>query len=317
MNPGSRRAIFAALAANMGITVLKFIGWTVTGATSMLAEAVHSIADSGNQALLLWGAAAADKAPDATHSFGYGRERYFWSFVVALILFTLGGLFAIVEGIERIGHPEPVARPEIAMAILVAGMLIEGLSLRTAIRESRVAKAGTSWWNFIRRTKSPELPVILLEDLGAMCGLTIALVGVALSAMTGNSVFDGWASISIGVLLCGLAAILAVEMKSLLIGESVNPVDDEAIRRAIEASPKVNRVIHMRTQHFGPDEILVGIKVEFASNVGFEELATAIDDAEARVREKLPDQEVMIYLEPDVFKPERLSPRDSPSKDGN
>jgi len=306
MNSGSRRAIFAALAANMAISVAKFGGYFVTGSASMLAESVHSLADSGNQALLLWGAAAAGRAPDASHPFGYARERYFWSFVVALILFSVGGLFAIVEGIERMLHPEPLNRPEVAVTILVIGLIVEGLSLRTAIHEARIAKGDDGWWAYIRRTKNPELPVILLEDFGALCGLAIALGGIALSVATGNGMFDGGASMLIGVLLCALAAILAVEMKSLLIGESVSSAESDAIRNAIESSTHVSRVIHMRTQHLGPNQILVASKVEFAPSVNFDELAQAIDDAEASVREQLVEREIMIYLEPDVFKPARV-----------
>ncbi len=301
MHSGSRRAILAALAANLGIAVAKFGGFLTTGSASLLAEFVHSVADSGNQALLLWGAAASARAPDPSHPFGYARERYFWSFVVALVLFSLGGLFAIVEGIERIGHPEPLSHPAVAVAILIAGCVFEGFSFRTAIRESKIAKGDAGWWAFVRETKNPELPVILLEDLGALCGLVIALVGVVLSVATGDPVFDGWASIVIGLLLSAVAAVLAIEMKSLLIGESANPQELDSIRIAIESSPEVHRVIHMRTQHMGPDEILVAAKVEFSAGVDFEGLTHAIDDAEKRVRERLDHREIMIYLEPDIF----------------
>ncbi len=303
METGNRRAIVAALGANLGIAIAKFVGFLITRSASLLAEAVHSVADTGNQALLLWGSSAAEKEPTPDHPFGYGRERYFWAFVVALILFSLGCLFAVVHGIEKFFHAEPLNEPQWAIGILLLGIVLEGGSFWTAVKTALPLKGDAGWWNFIRRTKNPELPVVLLEDLGALVGLAIALAGIVLSLVTGDPRYDAGASIVIGVLLGVIAAILTIEMKSLLIGESAAETDLEVIRSALESVPDVRKVIHLRTQHTGPDELLLGAKVEFAASLSFEELTHAIDRAEAGVRESLPALTVTIYLEPDVFEP--------------
>lgn len=304
MNPGNRRAVLAAMLANAGIAVAKFVGWLVTGAASMLAESVHSVADTSNQALLLWGSAAAARAPTPSHAFGYGRERYFWAFVVALVIFALGGLFAIYEGTSKLLHPHALTDPLVAISILVFGIGLEGYSFRTAVIEARRVKGDVSWWTFIQRSKSPELPVVLLEDLGALIGLALALLGVLLSAWTGDPRFDALGSVAIGVLLVLIAGVLAVEMKSLLIGESAAPRYAKAIHSASVTHPSVRRVIHLRTQHIGPDELLVAAKVEFDPSLSFEELTDEIDAVEARIRAALPFT-ATIYLEPDVFDEER------------
>lgn len=299
---GSRRAIVAACIANAGISVAKFVGFVFTGSASMLAEAVHSVADTSNQGLLLLGGSRARKDATPEHPFGYGRERYFWSFVVALVLFTLGSLFALFEGIEKVRHPHEVESIVWAVAILVFAIVLETFSLRTAIHESRdgARKAG-SWWKFIRTSKTPELPVVLLEDIGAMVGLFFALGGVALAQLTGNPRWDAVGSIAIGLLLGVIAVTLVVEMKSLLIGESASPQELAAIRSAIESDGGRCRLIHIRTQHLGPDELLVGAKVEFDRSLDFSQVAEAIDAVEARVRAAVPSARV-IYLEPDVAK---------------
>ncbi|MGK0484954.1 MAG: cation diffusion facilitator family transporter [Myxococcota bacterium] len=301
MNSDSKRAIFAALGANLGLAAAKFFGFTVTHSASLLAESVHSIADTGNQALLLWGASAANREATEEHPFGYGRERYFWSFVVALILFSLGSLFAINHGIDKLGHVEPLYRPQVAVVILLTGILLEGFSFYVAVNAAIPLKGTASWWSFIRRTKSPELAVVLLEDFGALLGLVIALIGVGLSVATGDARYDAGASIVIGLLLGVIAAILAYEMKSLLIGEGVNPEDGVTIRNALVAGDEVNHVIHMRTQHMSPDELLIGAKIELIPTLNFEEVSDAIDRAETRVRSALPSFDVTIYLEPDVL----------------
>ena len=310
MAGGSRTAILAALTANLGLSAAKFVGWSLTGAASMLAEAVHSLADSTNQLLLLWGGAAAARAPTPSHPFGHGRERYFWSFVVAVVIFTLGGLFAGYEGIEKLLHPQPVRSPGVAMAILVFGIGLEGWSLRTAIREARPLKAGRSWWRFIRGAKQPELPVVLLEDLAALVGLFLALTGVTIAAWTGDGVWDAVGSIAIAVLLITIATILAIEMKSLLIGEAVSAEDAEAIRDAMQSVDAFQRLIHMRTQHLGPDQILVGAKVQFARELDFAGVTDAIDEIEAAIRARIPTVTV-IYIEPDVYE----APRGGPPQD--
>jgi len=301
MNAGNRRAVLAAMLANAGIAVAKFVGWGFTGAASLLAEAVHSLADTSNQGLLLWGGAAASRAPTRDHAFGFGRERYFWSFVVALVIFSLGSLFAIYEGIEKVLHPHALSDPMWAVGILLVAIVLEAFSFRTAIVEARLQRGKASWWTFIRRTKNPELPVVLLEDLGALLGLVIALGGIALAAWTGDPRFDAAGSIAIGVLLGAIAVVLAIEMKSLLIGESAAPRHEEAIRVACLEQRTVGRVIHLRTQHIGPEELLVALKLEFDPGLSLVELAGEIDALEARIRSAIPFTAV-VYVEPDVYR---------------
>ena len=302
MAASSQRAIFAALAANLGLAIAKFAGWLLTGAASMLAEAVHSLADVTNQLLLLWGGAAAKRAPTTAHPFGHGRERYFWSFVVAIVIFTLGGLFALYEGVEKVRHPHPVNAPQIAISILLLGIALEGMSLRTAMREARPLKQERSWWRYIRTTKQPELPVVLLEDLAALLGLMIALIGVSAAAITGNGVWDGLGSVAIAGLLMSIATILAVEMKSLLIGEAVSADHERQIVAAMNAVPRFERLIHMRTQHIGPEQILVGAKVQLDAALDFASVTEVIDEIETRIRASVPAARV-IYIEPDIYEP--------------
>lgn len=303
MAGGSRRAIFAALGANLGLAIAKFVGWGLTGAASMLAETVHSLADVTNQLLLLWGGAAARRAPTPAHPFGHGRERYFWSFVVAVVIFALGGLFALYEGIEKWLHPEPVQSPGIAIAILLFGVALEGFSLRTAMHEARPHKAGQSWWRYIRSSKQPELPVVLLEDLAALLGLVLALVGVSIAAATGNGAWDGVGSIAIAVLLVAISGILATEMKSLLIGEAASPLHADQIVAAMESVESFQRLIHLRTQHLGPDQILIGAKVQLDGSLDFVGVTNAIDEIESAIRDRISIAQI-IYIEPDVYEPE-------------
>ncbi len=296
---GSTRAITAALAANAGIAVAKFIGYLITGSSSMLAESVHSVADTSNQGLLLWGQRQARKEADRLHPFGYGRSRYFYSFVVALVLFTLGSVFALYEGYHKISHPQPLNSPAVAVAILFVAIALESYSFRTAVVESRPLKGAGSWWRFIRTSRNPELPVVLLEDTGALIGLVFALIGVGLTVITGDAVWDGIGTIGIGVLLGVIAVILMVEMHSLLIGEGATSEQQRAISEALEGTPHVDRVIHLRTQYLGPDEMLVGAKIALAPHCDLATVARVIDDAEARIRAAVPAARV-IYLEPDL-----------------
>jgi cation diffusion facilitator family transporter len=299
---GGTKAIIAALLANAGIAVAKFIGWLVTGSSSMLAEAVHSVADTSNQGLLLLGGKRAQRAATAEHPFGYGRDRYFYSFVVALLLFSLGSAFALYEGIHKLESHEPLTSPLVAVIILVVAIALEGYSFRTAIKESRPLKAGSTWWQFIRQSKSPELPVVLLEDFGALIGLVLALLGVGLTLLTDNSVFDALGTIAIGVLLGVIAIILIIEMKSLLIGEgATRPVLDKIVTE-LQDGPDVERVIHIRTQYLGPEELLVAAKIAIPRTTVMERVASAIDDAERRVRQAVPEAR-LIYLEPDLERP--------------
>jgi cation diffusion facilitator family transporter len=291
--------VVAALIANGGIAVAKFVGYAITGSASMLAEGVHSVADTGNQALLLLGGRRARKEPTVMFPFGYGRERYFWSFVVALVLFSLGSLFAIYEGVHKLEHPEPLDSPVVAYTILIVAILLETYSLRTAIVESNAVRGRLSWSQFVRRAKTPELPVVLLEDIGAMAGLVIALSAITLSETTGNPRWDGYGTLLIGGLLGIIAIFLAIEMKGLLIGEAADPDVEVAIRGAIEGDAGVRRLIHMRTQHLGPEELLVAAKVEFPPELSGQGLADAVNRIETSVRAVAPIAE-MIYIEPDV-----------------
>ena len=296
---GGTKAIIAALLANAGIAVAKFVGYLITGSSSMLAESVHSVADTSNQGLLLLGGKRARRAATSEHPFGYGRDRYFYSFVVALLLFSLGSVFAIYEGIHKLETHEPLTSPLVAVVILVVAIGLETFSFRTAVHESRPLKGNGTWWQFIRQSKSPELPVVLLEDLGALVGLVLALLGVGLSVLTGNSIFDALGTIAIGILLGIIAIILIVEMKSLLIGEgAAAPVLDRLVAAVEEGGP-VQRVIHIRTQYLGPEELLVAAKIALDPGITAADVAREIDAAELRVRAAVPEAR-LIYLEPDL-----------------
>lgn len=293
----------AALIGNSGIAVAKFVGFLITGASSMLAEAIHSVADAGNQALLLLGGRQARKAADEEHQFGYGRERYFWSFVVALILFALGSAFAVYEGIEKIRHPHAINNVGVALGILAFGICLEAWSFRTAIVESRPLKGDLSWWQFIRRSRTPELPVVLLEDFGAQAGLVMAFIALSISRIFDAPIWDGIGTLCIGLLLGVIALILVIEMRSLLIGEGARPRDMVRIVDAIKNAPHVDHLIHIRTQHLGPEELLVGAKVAFDPNLSVAELAEAVDAVEAAIRVEVPYARPL-YIEPDLMRSE-------------
>lgn len=297
---GGNKAIVAALLANFGIAITKFIAWFFSGSASILAEGVHSLADTGNQLLLLRGRAASRKAADSEHPFGYGRERYVYAFVVSIILFTVGGIFSIYEGIDKLQHPHSLDNAWLPILVLVIAMVLESLSLRTAVKESNLVRGEDSWFSFIRHAKAPELPVVLLEDVAALTGLVFAFLGVGLTVITGNSVFDAIGTLCIGALLVLVAVILGIETKSLLVGEGARPADVVLIRDAINAEPSVEALIHMRTLYLGPDELLVGAKVTFGSKKKLADVATAIDAVETRIREAVPIARV-IFIEPDVY----------------
>ena len=255
------RAVVAAFAANLGIAVIKFVAFLLTGSASMLAESVHSVADTGNQVLLFVGRGRSIRPASDEHPFGFGRERYFYGFVVSVMLFTVGAAFSIYDGVHKMLHPEAVRSPAIAFGVLALSAVLEGFSLRTGIREANQVRGNRNWGAFIRRTKAPELPVVLLEDLAALIGLAFAFTGVALAVLTGDGIWDGAGSLAIGLLLATAAAILAVEMKSLLIGESASSEMQQMIIAALEDGPEVVRVIHMRTVHMSPDSVLVAAKI--------------------------------------------------------
>ncbi len=298
---GSSSAVVAAFFANLGIAVAKFVGFMFTGAASLLAEAVHSVADTGNQGLLLLGGSRARKKATPLHPFGYGREQYFWAFVVAMVLFSLGGLFAIYEGIEKLRHPHAPEDLLVAIGILVVAIALETASLTKAVKEANKLRRDRSWWEFVRRSKNPEMVVVLLEDLGAEIGLGLALGGILAAHFTGEARWDAAGSLGIGILLVVIAIVLAVETKSLLIGEGAGPRDLAAIRTAIEGAPSVRRLIHMRTEHLGPGELLVGAKVELDRGLSFGEVVAAIDTAEGALRDSVPAARV-VYLEPDLYR---------------
>ena len=300
---GSKRAILAALLANLGIAIAKFVGFAFTMSSSMLAEGVHSVADTGNQVLLLLGGKRASRAPTADHQFGFGRERFFWAFVVSIVLFTLGSAFAVFEGIEKILHPHQLESPGWAIGILSVALVLESISFRTAVHEAKPAKGSGSWFRYIRHSKSPEIPVVLLEDTGALIGLVIALTAVILDTVTGNAVWDGIGTLSIGLLLGIIAIVLCIEMKSLLIGESASSTHEAAIRETIEKHPSVERLINMRSEHIGPDDILVATKLQFTGDLTMTELAAIINAIEASIRAVVPEA-TRIFIEPDIHRAE-------------
>jgi cation diffusion facilitator family transporter len=303
------RAVFAALAANLGIALTKFIAFLITGSASMLAESVHSVADTGNEVLLLVGRGRSLRPPSDEHPFGFGRERYFYGFVVSVMLFTVGAAFSVYEGVHKIVNPEPVHSPVVAYIVLAASAVLETLSLRTGVREANQVRGDRNWGTFIRRTKAPELPVVLLEDLAALIGLGFAFAGVALASLTGNGQWDGAGSLAIGALLGTAAAILAVEMKSLLIGEAASAEVQQRIIAALEDGPEVDRVIHMRTVHLSPDSILVAAKIAVRATDTAAQIAAGIDTAEKRIRAAVPIAKT-IYLEPDLYRPSRADQTD-------
>ena len=303
---GGSKAILAAFLANMGIALAKFIGWFLSGSASMLAEAIHSVADSCNQLLLMLGGRKAKKMADREHPFGYGRERYVYAFVVSIILFSVGGLFAIYEGVEKLTHPHALDEKWwwLPIVVLVVAIGLESFSLRTAVRESNHVRArGQSWVSFVRHAKAPELPVVLLEDIGALIGLVFALFGVGLTVITGNPLFDALGTLMIGTLLILIAIVLGIETKSLLVGEGATDADHQRIVAAITSGPEVQKLIHIKTLYLGPDELLVAAKLGFAADAPLARLAADIDKVEARVRKAVPAARV-IYLEPDIYRPD-------------
>ncbi|MET7393579.1 cation diffusion facilitator family transporter [Dactylosporangium sp. NPDC005572] len=296
------RAIVAALAANLGIALSKFVAFVFTGSSSLLAEAVHSVADTANQVLLLVGGRRARQRASQLHPFGYARFRYFYGFLVTLVIFLVGGVFALFEGYEKLHDPTPVESPVWAFAVLGVSIVLESFSLRTAVHEAQPSRRGLPWLRFIRTTRSPELPVVLAEDFGALTGLTFALVGITLAVVTGDGRWDAAGTLAIGALLVVISITLSQRMRSLLIGESADNATLHRIEAAIEREPLVERMIHLRTMHLGPDQLLIAAKVAVRADEPMGHVAQAINRAEARVREEL-SYECFIFIEPDVFDP--------------
>lgn len=318
---GGNKAVIAALLANVGIAITKFIAFFLTGFSSMLGEAVHSLADSGNQLLLLWGGHQAKKKPDDHHQFGFGHERYIYGFLVSLVLFSLGGLFTLYEAYEKFHevaageyHQSHDWKQWIPVAVLLAGILFEGSSLMTAAKQSGKSKGRRSYVQYVRDARSPELPVILMEDTAAISGLSFALIGIVLTIFTGSGYFDAGGTAMIGLLLICVAFVLAIETKSMLVGESVTPESEKRIIAAIEGTDGITEIIHMRSLHLGPEEVLVGAKI--ALQEGTDTVATAriIDQAEARIREAEPIAR-FVYLEPDVPSPDKHRQREERESD--
>jgi cation diffusion facilitator family transporter len=298
---GGTKAIVAALAANVTIAVLKFVAYFLTRSSSMLAEAIHSLADSGNQLLLLVGGKKAQRAASPEHPFGYGRERYIYAFIVSIVLFSVGGLFALYEAWEKFQHPHGIEGGFwwVPLAVLVGAIIAESLSFRTAMKESNPTRGQQSWAKFIRSAKQPELPVILLEDFGALLGLVFALIGVTMTLLTGDGLWDAAGTAMIGLLLVAIAVVLALETKSLLLGESATREDVDRITAAIEEDG--GRIIHLKTLHLGPEELLVAAKIAVSRSSTGEQIAKEIDSTEARIRAAVPIARV-IYLEPDLHR---------------
>lgn len=299
---GGTRAVVAALLANLGIAVTKFVAFALTGSSSMLAEAIHSVADSGNQVLLLFGGRRALRRATPQHPFGYGRERYIYAFIVSIVLFSVGGLFALYEAYHKYQHPEAIESWKwVPILVLLVAITLESFSFRTAIHESNLVRGKLGWLQFIRRAKAPELPVILLEDFAALLGLVFALFGVSMTLATHDGMWDAVGTAMIGVLLVTVAVTLALETKSLLLGEAASAEDVGKIERAITGGADVERIIHLRTMHLGPEELLVAAKIGIPRDTNAEGIALAIDAAEERIREAVPIARV-IYIEPDIYR---------------
>lgn len=303
MNEGSRKAIIAAFFANLGIAISKLVGAVITGSAGLAAEAVHSFADTGNQGLLLLGAKRSSRGRDEDHPFGHERERFFWAFVVALVLFSMGGLFAIYEGVSKLRHPHETDNIAVALGILIVAILLESYSLWTAVKEvQHIKEPKTSYWHFIKTAKQPELPTVLLEDVAAETGLFLALAGLLLGHFTHNPRWDAVGSISIGVLLVIVAFVLGVEMKSLLMGEPASPENQRKLLTALRGHPSVLAVVYLHTEHLGPDTILVAAKVIFDASLTASDVSQAIDAAEAQMRAAVPAAKI-IFIEPDMARP--------------
>ena len=297
---GSTKAILAALGANIGIAITKFFAAAVSGSASMFAEGIHSVADSGNQVLLIIGGKRAKRQATATHPFGYGRSRYIYAFMVSIVLFSVGGLFSILEGWEKLNHPHELEQAWLPLTVLGVAIGLESFSLYTALKAAKEERGTASLYQFIRHAKSPELPVVLLEDMAALLGLVLAFGGVGLTVLTGDPIWDAIGTLAIGVLLVLVAVILGAETSSLLVGEGATADDTEKIESALGSTRGVNSIIHMKTLYLGPEELMVAAKIAVDVDITGKDIAAIIDDAEARIRAEVPTARV-IYLEPDIL----------------
>jgi cation diffusion facilitator family transporter len=296
---GSMRAIIAALIANIGIATTKFVAAAISGSASMFAEGIHSVADSGNQLLLIVGGKRARREATSSHPFGYGRSRYIYAFMVSIVLFSVGGMFSILEGIQKLQEPHELTNAWLPLTVLGISIVLESLSLRTALREAKHVRGKASLPQFIRHAKSPELPVVMLEDMAALAGLVLAFGGVGLTVLTHDGMWDALGTLAIGGLLILVAIILGIETSSLLVGEGASADDTARIREALGSSRGVKSVIHMKTLYLGPEELMLAAKIEVAADSTGKEIAEIIDEAEVNVRAVVPVTRV-IYLEPDI-----------------
>ena len=296
---GGTKAVVAALLANSGIAVSKFVAFAATGSTSMLSEAIHSVADALNQVLLLIGGKRSKRIADEKYQFGYGRVRYVYGFMVAIVLFMVGGIYSLYEGWHKWNHPEPVDNHWIAIGVLSIAIILESLSFRTAILETNKVRGKRSFAKFVRDARQPELPVILLEDFGALLGLVFALFGVSFAVITGDGRWDGMGAMAIGTLLIIIAIILIREMSAMLVGEGALPEEYDAVKAALESAPLVERVINLRTLHVGPDALLVGAKIAIRRCDTAQDIAQGIDEAERLLRLAVPSAQY-VFLEPDL-----------------
>ena len=298
---GSTRAILAALAANSGIAVTKFIAAGISGSASMFAEGIHSVADTGNQILLLLGGKRAKRKATPTHPFGYGRSRYIYAFMVSIVLFSVGGMFSILEGFDKLRHPHELTDAWIPLTVLGIAIVLESFSLRTALRAAKEVRGSSSLYNFIRHAKSPELPVVILEDIAALLGLVFAFGGVGLTVLTHDAIWDAIGTLAIGGLLIVVAIVLGIETSSLLVGEGATATDTQKIAKALRESEGVEDIIHMKTLYLGPDELMVAAKIAVKATDKAKDIAIAIDIAEANIRKAVPTA-LVIYLEPDILR---------------
>lgn len=293
------RAIIAALIANIGIAITKFVAAAISGSASMFAEGIHSVADSGNQVLLIIGGKRSRREATAAHPFGYGRSRYIYAFMVSIVLFSIGGMFSVMEGIQKLHEPHELEQAWLPLTVLGVSIVLESFSLRTALREAKHVRGKSSLIQFIRHAKSPELPVVMLEDIAALTGLVLAFGGVGLTVLTHDAIWDAIGTLAIGVLLVLVAILLGIETSSLLVGEGATADDTARIRTALESSHGVRGVIHMKTLYLGPDELMLAAKIAVAPETTGKQIAEIIDDAESNVRKVVPVTRV-IYLEPDI-----------------
>jgi cation diffusion facilitator family transporter len=298
---GSTRAILAALGANTGIAITKFIAAGISGSASMFAEGIHSVADTGNQLLLLLGRKRAKRKATPSHPFGYGRSRYIYAFMVSIVLFSVGGMFSVLEGFNKLSHPHEIEQAWLPLAVLTIAIILESFSLRTALMAAKEERGDTSLYKFIRHAKSPELPVVILEDIAALVGLILAFGGVGLTVLTGDAFWDAVGTLAIGVLLILVAIILGIETSSLLVGEGATEKDNSHIAEAIRKTKGIQDIIHMKTLYIGPDELMVGAKIAVKGTSTAADIAKAIDEAEVNIRKAVPTARI-IYLEPDVLR---------------